>query len=243
MPQTSLSQRLNERLIELDAKLDATLEVGDNLIEFEEGDEKKGSGAGKVAGAAAGAAGVAGAAAGATYLRGKMASGGNAKGKDAFRIGKRALAGDIRSGGVKAGGLLRKAGVGIAKAAKRFDMLERVNELSARTQNIINFETVDDATVRKPVQKAKAPNHAALVGVGMGTVGAAAGYAGGMRHKGNVKMGKKVLKAGKHHAAQIGKATSRGVTVAKAGYTSAKGKIGATLRPMGGAIVSKFKKA
>lgn len=259
---TDLNTRLKERLIQFSSRMEATIAQGTS---FGVDDDEKKSKVGRDA-AIAGAG--AGAAAGGLYLHGRRVSGGNATGKDAFRVGARdvgnrvaggvkkvgdmandarfhgayragaakdAVKGVVKSAGAKTGGMLSKAGKAVSKAAKRFDTLERMTEFSGKMAQIINFETIDDETVKKRVQKQPAPNHSALVGVGMGTIGAAGGYAGGMHHKA-------IMKSGKKHAAQIGKATHRGITVAKDGYRATKTKIGAGLRPISSAIVSKFRK-
>lgn len=258
---TNLSVTLKERLVEFSSQLDATIEHGRSF--GSDGDMKKSK-----AGRDAAAAGVgAGAVAGGLYANGRRASGGNAKGMDAVRVGahdvsnrvmagakkvgdaandarfhgayragaaRDAVKGAVKKTGAKAGGLLSSAGKAVSKAAKRFDTLERMTNFSQELDSILNFETIDDATARKPVQKQKAPSKAALITVGAGTL--TTGGIIGMHHK-------EISRAGKKAGAQIGKATSRGVTVAKSGYKTASKKIGAGLRPISSAIVSKFRKA
>lgn len=230
---SKLPDFIKGQLIELDAQLDATIAMGDGMIDVTEFEEKKPSGrdrasAGLKAGATAAALGS-GALAGGAYLHGRRVSGGNARGKDAMRVGMRDVDNKAHAAGKKisdkasearfkghywAGAahekgksMVKSAAGAIKKVAKKvkFDANQAVTDLSAELDDILNFETIDDATAKKPVQKSKSPMIAGTA-IGLGT-GAAAGH------------------LGTKHAAQLAKAGGRGISIAKTGYKTGKSKM------------------
>lgn len=235
-PTNPMSSKLPDfikgQLIELDAQLDATIAMGDGMIDVTEFEEKQKKGrAGLAAGAAA--AGLGAGTLGGTYLHGRKVSGGNAKGRDAMRIGARDVsnkiggkgeevidkiknkAGEARFKGHYYAGAAHEKGKSMAKSAAgaikkvvkkvKFDANQAVTDLSAELDDILNFETIDDATAKKPAQKSKSPM---IAGTAVGLVtGAVAGH-----------MGTK-------HAAQLAKAGGRGISIAKTGYKTGKSKM------------------
>jgi hypothetical protein len=241
MKTTSFSERFDQQLIELSAFAGATIQQGAQMLgrhDFDSDDKKKGS---KLRTAAdIGAAGAVGAGAGAvgTYVHGVRKSGGNASGMDAMRVGARdisnkvvgATKAPIKAGGAKLGKFLGKAGRTVAKAAKNLSALDRITEFTREVEQIVNFETIDNATAKKPVNKQPAKSHKWATAVGMGTaagVGAAAGH------------------YGTKHSAQIAKAGKSGVTMAKAGYKTGKSKMASVGKGVMGEmrkVAGKFKK-
>lgn len=236
---SKLPDFIKGQLIELDAQLDATIAMGDGMIDVTDFEEKEKKGrAGLAAGAAA--AGLGAGTLGGAYLHGRKVSGGNAKGKDAMRVGARDVANKAHAAGKKvadkagearfkghyyagaahekgkkiAGEIARRVG----KVAK-FDANQAVTDLSAELDSIINFETIDDATAKKPVQKSKSPMIAGTA-IGLGT-GAVAGH-----------MGTK-------HAAQLAKAGGRGISIAKTGYKTGKSKMASIGKGIMGNMIRK----
>jgi len=275
MKTISLTDRLNQRLVEFDARLDASLEMGENLIDFDDGDKKKGSAGKTAAEVAGGTAAAGGLGAAGLYAHGRRVSGGNATGKDAFRVGARDISNkasavksaigskvnDARfygnyyagAGAAKAKqaanatktGVTKGAGAvksGVIKAVKKvrgivkMSALDRLTELAEKADAIINFETIDDATARKPKNpmyiepKGRKPDSKvkAIAAVGAGTaIGAAAGH------------------YGTKHSAQLAKAGSKGISIAKAGYktgTSKAASIGKGMMSNAGEMIRKIRR-
>lgn len=256
---SKLPDFIKGQLIELDAQLDATIAMGDGMIDvtdFDKGDaadDKWAKARGerihkrdKAIGTAGAVAGGLGAGTlGGAYLRGRKVSGGNAKGMDAMRVGARDVSnkvvGAAKKVGEKAGearfkghyyaGAAHEKGKSMVKSAAgavkkvaskvKFDANQAVTDLSAELDAIINFETIDDAAAKKPVQKSKSPMIAGTA-IGLGT-GAAAGH------------------LGTKHAATLGKATSRGISVAKTGYRTGKSKMASIGKGIMGNMIRKGK--
>jgi len=220
---------IRQNIVNLEAKLDATLHFGDSMD-----DDRKKGGVGKTA-AAVGTAGAIGA--GGLYLRGVQP--GMKRGIKGGPNTMKAGAAGLKSDASKAYGAAKGAATkgksflkgALTKAASHLSAVDIVTDLTAKVDKITNFAVVDDETPRKPKSGANGSTagQKAILAVGAGTIagGAAVGglYAAGRKATMGKATGMGAVKAGANEARFHGHYYAGAAhTAAKKGMGAAKGK-------------------